>query len=194
MNALSLLVFLLIPYFFAPIEASFESPDLYRRVEDSILINSSSEIVWENIIRMDTISSEEQFPTLFQIIGIPRPLRATLREEGVGQLRRGEFEYGLLFQEVITVWQPYEEIAFDIRVNHNNLESPALSQIGGEYLDIVEAGYRIERLEDGQIRLHLHSQYRVTTSFNDYAAFWADWVMHDFQSYVLRTVKARIED
>jgi hypothetical protein len=194
MNVFALFTFLLIPYIFVPIEAQFKSPDLYRTVEDSILITSSPELVWENIVRMDTITTEEQFPTAFQIIGIPRPIRATLREEGLGQLRRGYFEYGLEFQEVITVWEPYEEIRFTVRVYHNNLESPALAQIGGEYLDIVEAGYRIEDLGNGQIRLYLDSRYRVTTSFNDYAVLWADWIMHDFQSYVLRTVKARVED
>src|SRR5688500_15628608 len=43
MNVFALFAFLLVPYIFAPIEAQFKTPELYRTVEDSILISSSPE-------------------------------------------------------------------------------------------------------------------------------------------------------
>jgi hypothetical protein len=143
---------------------------------------------------MDTITLAEQRPSLYHTLGVPRPVRATLDREAVGGIRVGEFEYGLTFHEIITVWETNQTVRFDVEVHTNTRDTDILAQIGGRYFDIFEAGYRIEPLTDGRVRLHLSSTYRLSTHFNLYGALWSDWILHDFQNYVLYTVKTRVEN
>lgn len=182
---------LLAPYILAPIESQITPADMYRTVHEQIIIDASPELIWQNIIRVDTIT--DQRLNLFHLIGIPRPIRATLDYEGIGGVRLGEFENGLSFAEEIIVWEPNRTVSFTIRVNHNELESPSLQQIGGRYFEVLKATYTIEPLDDGRVILHLSSDYRLSTTFNGYAALWANWVLHDFQGFVLNTVKIRTE-
>jgi uncharacterized protein YndB with AHSA1/START domain len=184
---------MLLPFLMFPVESQIESPVWERTVEDSVVINATPETVWNHIIRMETISEAEQRPSWYHTLGIPRPVRATLDYEGVGGIRQGEFEFGLTFREEITTWEPHHEVAFNVDVLHNNRSTPVLAQVGGTHFDLTAAGYRIERLSETQVRLHLHSSYHLATNFNGYGALWADWIMHDFQQYVLHTVKNRAE-
>ena len=184
---------LILPFVTAPFEATIESPIWNRRVEDSVIINASAEEVWENIIRMDTITEAEHRPSWYHAFGIPRPIRATLSEDELGATRTGYFEYGLTFNEEITVWEPNEAVVFDVSVEHNDQSTPVLMQINGAYFGIQEAGYTITPINDQQVELTLYSDYRLSTNFNFYAVFWSDWIMHDFQRYVLTTVQARLD-
>lgn len=184
---------LVLPLMFAPLETYIPAPDWIRLVEDSVIIDGTPEDVWENIIRMDTITPDEQRPSLYHTLGVPRPVRATLDREGVGGIRVGEFEFGLTFHEIITVWELNQAVRFDVKVRTNTRDTDILGQIGGRYFDIFEAGYRIEPLANGQVRLHLSSTYRLSTHFNTYGVLWSDWILHDFQGYVLQTVKTRVE-
>ncbi len=184
---------LLLPLLVAQVEKGIPLPDWNRSVTDDTIIHGSVEDVWQHIIRMDTILPEEQRPSFYQAMGIPRPVHATLDFEGVGATRRGEFEYGLAFNEAITTWEPLHEVRFEVSVEHNPQSSPVLKQIGGRYFDILEAGYQLEQIDSDTVRLRLSSEYRLSTHFNFYGAFWSDWIMHDFQAYVLNTVKQRVE-
>lgn len=184
---------LVLPLLIAPVEANLESPHWYRNVQDEIVINGTVEDVWDNIIRMETIALEEQRPSVYHSLGIPRPIKATLDHEGLGGVRVGHFEHGLTFVEEITDWELYDSVRFNVDVQHNDHSTAVLKHIGGRYFDILEAGYEIIDLGDGQVMLRLDSDYRLSTNFNGYGAFWSDWILHDFQTYVLTTVKHRVE-
>jgi len=184
---------LLLPLVIAPLELDIESPIWYRNVQDEIVINASAEAVWENIIRMETIAPEEQRPSIYHTLGIPRPVRATLDYEGLGAERIGYFEEGLTFVEEIIEWDEYHVVRFAVDVRHNDGSTAVLRHIGGRYFDVVEAGYEIIPLDAEHVILRLESDYRLSTNFNGYGAFWSDWIMHDFQNYVLNTVKNRLE-
>lgn len=185
---------LILPYALAPIEANVDPSSWYRTVETEVIINDTTpEEVWNSIIRMEAISPEEQRPSWYHIMGIPRPISATLDGEGVGSIRTGNFELGLSFEEVVTLWQPYRAMEFDVEVLLNSEATPVLREIGGAYYDLISAGYELEAIDATTVRLRLHSEYRLSTNFNFYGAFWADWIMEDFQNYVLNTVKTRIE-
>jgi hypothetical protein len=184
---------LLLPLLVAPIELSIESPVWYRNVQDEIIIKASAEEVWENIIRMETIAPEEQRPSLYHMLGIPRPIRATLDYDGLDGERIGYFEDGLIFVEKIIQWDVYSSIRFAVDVRHNDESTAVLRHIGGRYFDVIEAGYDITQFDAEHVILRLDSDYRLSTNFNGYGAFWSDWILHDFQNYVLTTVKNRIE-
>lgn len=185
--------FLFLPLLLAPIEAQITPSDWYRTVQDEITIQGTAAEVWQHIIRMETITPQEQRPSLYHTLGIPRPIRATLDFEGVGGVRLGEFEFGLQFYEEITIWNPEREVRFSVDIRQNPQSTPVLEQIGGARFDIIEAGYVIEIIDADHVILRLDSTYRISTTFNFYGAFWSDWIMHDFQQYVLNTVKQRVQ-
>lgn len=184
---------LILPILIAPMEARLQSPVWQRNVQDEIVIRGTAEAVWNNIIRMETIHPDEQRPSIYHTLGIPRPIKAELDYEGVGGVRIGYFEYGLTFVEEIIQWQPARLVRFSVDVQHNDQSTAVLKHIGGRYFDVVEAGYEIEQLDEEHVILRLDSDYILSTNFNGYGAFWSDWIMHDFQNYVLTTVKNRVE-
>jgi hypothetical protein len=192
-NYSTLVILLLLPYIISPMERYFPPPDSIRTVETQILINADAETVWQNIIRVEEITPEEHHFDFFHLAGIPRPVRATLGTEGVGGTRHGFFDNGLIFVETITDWQPLETISFDIHVRGRaNVPAP-FTEIGGRMFEILDATYVLEPVGEDQILLHLSSTHRLSTNFNLYGGLWTDWMLRDFQDYVLGIVKARCE-
>ena len=125
---------LLLPVLIAPIELSIESAVWNRNVQDEIVIRASAEDVWNNIIRMDSIDPEEQRPSIYHTLGIPRPVRATLNYEGLGAERVGYFEEELTFVETIIQWELYSSVRFAVDVRHNDKSTAVLKHIGGPLL------------------------------------------------------------
>ncbi len=192
-STLALLLILLLPFGVTPLELQRPLAESVRRVDTFIDIQASEAAVWQTIVSVPEIQPHEQHASLFHLLGLPRPLAALVSHEGVGGVRQATFEGGLTFVETVDVWEPQERLGFSIRVNNGAILPAPLSQIGGQYLDILRGSYRMEPLGDGQIRLHLSSEHRLTTRFNQYGGFWTDWIMRDLQGYILRILKARAE-
>jgi hypothetical protein len=165
-----------------------------RRVENSIDIAAPPERVWRHIERVSAIDAKELSKSWTQRIGFPRPLEATLSYEGVGGVRHASFERGVLFVETVDVWEPERRLAFSIhadKIPPTTLDDHVT--IGGEYFDVLRGEYRIERLGEARVRLHLTSETRVSTDFNWYAHWWSDAVMRDVQREILQVIRKRCE-
>ncbi|GHB68839.1 hypothetical protein [Persicitalea jodogahamensis] len=63
----------------------------------------------------------------------------------------------------------------------------------GEYFDALEGKYEIEKLNNGEIRLHLSAQFRLSIRFNFYSGFWSRRIMLDIQENILEIIKRRCE-
>jgi hypothetical protein len=196
-NSYSLIgVFVLLPFVFASIEHQFVLPESVRTVETQITINATPQTVWENIERVKAIQPEEQKFSMFHLLGFPRPVEASLSHEGVGGVRHATFEGGVLFVETIDKWEPAQELSFAIKADTKSIPPTTLDEhvtIGGPYFDVLEGTYRIERLNDKQVILHLRSTHRLSTRFNFYAGRWTDYIMNDIQRNILGVIKRRCE-
>ena len=190
-----LLSILLLPFLAAPLENMLNSPISENRVETMITIEAPPHWVWEKIIRVDEISPDEYKSGLFNQLGIPRPISATLNEEKRGGVRTGHFWGGLKFTEVITVWQPHREVAFTIAVDNATIGKQIFQRhvLGGNYFKFLNARYRLKENQDGSTSLVLTSGYRLTSKVNFYGKFWGDWMLKDFQKRLLAVIKARCE-
>jgi hypothetical protein len=190
----TLLLFILAPFIVTPLENILPAQDSIQRIESQIEIDAPAERVWQNIIRFSPVSAAESSSSFFHTVGLPRPLEATLSYEGVGAIRRGQWEDGLAFDGTITEWKPNEGYALLLKVDTSNVTSSPvpLQAIGGKYFDMVDDSYRIERVGN-KVILHLVSTYRLTTHLNAYGTFWIDWFMRDIQNYILRIEKERCE-
>lgn len=188
---------LLLPLLVMPLEPRFFSSKEIRYVATSTDIQASPEIIWRNIERVRAIRSDELKPSWTRRIGFPAPVEATLSHEGLGGIRHATFAGGVLFIETVDDWEPDHRLAFSIHAEIAQIPATTLDEhvrVGGQYFDVLRGQYDIERLPDGNSRLHLASEHRVSTDFNWYARLWTDAIMADTQKSILRVIKNRCED
>lgn len=191
----TLLTVILIPFLFSPIEQAINSPSQIYTVTSEVVINSTPDFVWNNIIRVPEIKDNEYQSGYFNHLGVPRPLEAELSSEKLGALRIGHFEDGLTFIEHITEWQPNKKVSFDITVDPTTIRNKVFDQhvLKGNYFSFVNATYEIEKVNDKQIKLRLASGYRLTSKINFYNKFWGNLFLQDFQDRLLAVIKLRCD-
>ena len=181
----------LLPFVVAPLEHRLPSTTQTHVVETRTLIHATPEAVWKNVVRVPAITPAELPSSMFERIGIPRPLEATLDRDGVGALRTARFEGDLTFEETVTDWEPDRTLAFSIAVDRATLSPRLLDHhvaVGGEYFDVLTGRFVLEPAGDGQVLLRLVSVHRLSTRFNGYAALWTDRIMADLQSRICAVI------
>lgn len=189
-------VVVLLPFAAAPVEALRRASVEIRTVKTAIEIDADADTVWRNIRSVPRIQESEQSFDFTHFLGFPRPVQAVLRGEGVGAVRRAEFERGVLFIEQITEWQPGQRLSFTVHADPATIPPTTFDEhvtIGGQYFDVLRGTYEIERLGSGRVRLHLSSEQRLSTRFNIYSHLWTEALMADLQTYILRIIKVRCE-
>ena len=187
---------LFLPLAAGPLEQRFVPPVDVRRVETSIAIDATPDVVWSQIESVPEIRPEEEPFALYRAMGFPRPLSAVIDRPGVGGVREARFDGGVLFLEEVTVWEPGRRLALTIDAQEHLIPPTTLDEhvtIGGPYFDVLTGAYEIEARPEGGVVLHLASELRVSTTFNVYAGWWADLVMASIQDHILEIVKARSE-
>jgi hypothetical protein len=186
----------LFPFILSPLEKQLKLPVEYRQVKTHIEIHSDPGTVWDNIKSVATIGEEEQAWAWFQLIGFPRPVAASLSYEGIGAIRHATFAGGIVFIETINRWTPKDTLTFAIKADPDTTPARTLDAhvtVGGPFFDVLEGEYRLERMAQERILLHLQSTYRLSTRFNIYAGVWTDFIMRDIQQYILKIIKKRCE-
>ncbi|HST08992.1 MAG TPA: hypothetical protein VLL05_01340 [Terriglobales bacterium] len=167
-----------------------------RTVENVRVVHASPTVVWQNIERVPRIAPQELPFSWSHRIGFPSPVEATLSFEGVGGVRHATFERGVLFIENVDTWEPNHRLAFSIHAQTDQIPPTTLDEhvhVGGPFFDVLRGEYMIEPLPNGDTRLHLASQHRISTDFNWYARFWTDAVMADLQETILTALQRRCE-
>ncbi len=193
-NRATIIGLLIAPFLFAPIEGLIPLQDSYGSVETQIVIQADPATVWRTLIDVPDINpNERRYSLLFDLLGVPRPVRATLDTPGLAGMRRGWFEDQLLFEERIEQWQPEQRIAWAISVGDRSQVPAPWSEIGGRSFAVTGASYWIEPIDGQRVVLHLDSSYRLTTRFNGYGAGWVNWGVGEFQNEVLYVLKGRAE-
>jgi len=191
---ISLLV--LLPLLLSPIESIIgKIPGTYKAYT-YIDIKAPADKIWENVTRVQEIKAEQDKGWLTRILGFPRPVKAELNFEGVGASREAIFTNGLVFHETVLEYVDQKKMVFTIKANPHEIPSTTMDEhvvIGGEYFDVLEGTYELEKLNESTYRLHLYSYFKLTTTFNFYASWWAKWIMKDIQNNILQVEKLRAE-
>ncbi len=185
-----------LPFLVAPIENLLNRiPGTYEAYT-SIDIQAPAERIWENVTRVSEIPPEQDKGWLTRFLGFPRPVKAELDFEGVGAYREAIFTNGLVFHETVTEYRHQEKMVFNIKAYPHEIPSATLDEhvvIGGEFFDVLNGTYELERLRENSYRLHLYSRFVLKTNFNFYASWWAKWIMKDIQNNILQIEKTRAE-
>ncbi|UOQ78612.1 hypothetical protein MUN84_08760 [Hymenobacter sp. 5516J-16] len=139
--------FALLPFLLAPAESLLTTPDDYRRVTNTIVIQASTAVVWQHIIRVPPIQAQDLGTSLVDDIGFPRPIEATLSHEGVGGVRRATFERGVEFIETVDVWEPQRRLSFSIVPNTATIPPTTFDEhvtVGGRFFNVLRGTYELE--------------------------------------------------
>lgn len=196
-NKVYISILTLLPFFISPIESFFGAiPGAYEAYT-FIDINSTPDRIWQNVTRVGTIDEGQDNGWLTKSLGFPRPVKAELNFEGVGAYREAIFTNGLVFHETVSEYIDKRRMVFSIKANPYEIPSTTMDEhvvIGGQYFDVLNGTYDLERLNDKTYRLHLYSHFKLTTTFNFYASWWAKWIMRDIQNNILQVVRQRAEE
>lgn len=190
-----LLSLLIIPFLLSPLEQAINSPSSIYQIENEVVISSTSENIWSNIIEVKPIGEEEYESGFFNRIGIPRPISAEVDKKEVGGQRIGNFEGGLEFKERISEYDLHNSVSFSISVTSESIRQNVFDQhvLNGNYFNFVDATYELKELENGNVLLKLSSNYQLTSKINLYGKFWGDIILGDFQERLLSVIAKRSE-
>jgi len=108
-----LLTLVLLPFLFAPIEEYIKSPSDIYIAKSELIINATPQLIWENIIEVETIKQDEYQSGFFNSIGIPRPISASVDKKELGEQRTGNFEGVLKFIKTITKYEENKIVSFE---------------------------------------------------------------------------------
>ena len=195
-NKLYISVLTLFPLFVAPLEHFIGNiPGTYEAYT-YIDINSTPDKIWQNVTRVKEIPSEQNTGWLTKNLGFPRPIKAELNFLGIGAHREAIFSNGLVFHETVTEYIDKKKMVFTIKAFPHEIPSTTMDEhivIGGQFFDVLNGTYELEKLNERKYRLHLYSHFKLTTTFNFYASLWAKWIMKDIQNNILKVEKTRAE-
>lgn len=196
-DQLNISLLVLLPLLIGPIESMIETiPGTYKAYT-YIDINAPAEKIWDNVTRVKEIPIDQDKGYLTRLLGFPRPIKAELDFEGVGAYREAVFTNGLVFHETVTEYKDNEKMVFTIKAYPHEIPSTTLDEhvvIGGDYFDVLNGTYELEKLPNGLNRLHLYSHFKMNTNFNFYAGWWGKWIMKDIQNNILQVEKKRSEN
>lgn len=196
-NHLNISLLALSPLLLSPIENMIGAiPGTYKAYT-YIDIQAPAEKIWSNVTRVKEIQAEQDKGWLTKTLGFPRPVKAELNYEGVGAAREAIFTNGLVFHETVTEYVDKKKMVFTIKAYPHEIPSATMDEhvvIGGEYFDVLNGTYELEKLHETTYRLHLYSHFKLSTTFNFYASWWASWIMKDIQNNILQVEKKRAEE
>lgn len=189
-------VLTLLPLFISPIENYIGANTTPYKAYTYIDINAPADKIWSNVTRVTEISKEEDKGWLTNLLNFPRPVKAELNFEGVGAYREAIFTNGLVFHETVTEYIDKKKMSFTIKALPHEIPLTTMDEhlvIGGKYFDVLNGTYELEKLNEKTYRLHLYSNFKLTTTFNFYASWWANHIMKDIQNNILQIEKQRAE-
>jgi hypothetical protein len=187
-------IVVLLPLLFTPIEKYVQPPTVVREVKASVVVNAPAEVIWDTFVTVPKIQPQEEHFTWFRAAGLPYPVEAILVNPGSEGVRYASYDNGMRVIEPVRVWSPYDRYRFGVKLDADGSQhTPLWSDVAGKHLHVQWVEYQIEKLSEDQVRLHLTSHYVLETPVNPYAALWVDFLLGDFQHYILEIVAARAE-
>ncbi|MEP6765524.1 MAG: DUF805 domain-containing protein [Gemmatimonadaceae bacterium] len=165
-----------------------------REVRSSIVINASSDVVWNNVIAFPPL--DDPTDLVFRV-GIAYPKRAEIRGSGVGAVRYCVFSTGP-FVEPITRWEPGRRLSFDVASSPPPLmEWSPFANITPPHLDGYFASrrgeFRLVSLANGMTRLEGSTWYEMKLYPEGYWSVFGDKLISKIHARVLEHIKREAE-
>jgi hypothetical protein len=196
-NKIYVSVLTLLPLLISPFENYLGAESSPYKAYTFIDIDAPAEKIWDNVTRVREIPAQEDKGWLTNLLNFPRPVKAELNYEGVGAYREAIFTNGLVFHETVTEYIDNKRMSFTIKALPHEIPLTTMDEhlvVGGKYFDVLNGTYELEQLNKKTCRLHLWSNFKLNTTFNFYASWWAKNIMKDIQNNILQIEKKRSEE
>ncbi len=189
---------LLIPLVVMQVEPMIPLPRDSGSITRSIVIDADPATVWHHARGVRHIAPGAGTWTVSQnIIGLPRPVGASLDRDGLGATRRVEWQDGIRFKEVVSDWQPARRLWWNFRFDETDMDAWAMQDRhllpDSPHYRITDGGYLLEPLDDGRTRLTLTTNYWVQTPVNWYGQLWGELLVGDVSRNVLAVIQQKSE-
>jgi len=187
----------LLPLLLSPIEMMLPQVESSSRVTTKIIITASAKEVFSNLASVKNITKKELGFSFMHLIGMPRPLEASMSGQGVGSIRTSRWEKGVSFQEKITVWNAPAQLYYEFIIPKGSIPREALDrhvELGGDYFTVVNGGYDVKALSPTESELSLTTTYKNNSRLQLYGNIWAKYVLNDFHYSLLKLMKIRSEN
>ncbi len=177
------------------LEHSFGGPPPLYQVKTAVVIKSSPEKVWTNVVSFSQLPppTEVMFST-----GVAYPIRAEIRGRGVGAVRHCIFSTGP-FVEPITTWDEPRLLAFDVTEQPRAMEELSLyNELKPPHLDNYflsrKGQFELKALPDGTTLLEGTTWYENRFWPAPYWHLWSDYIIHRIHTRVLSHIKTLAEN
>jgi hypothetical protein len=172
-------------------------PATQNSVERSAFIQAAPEVVWRHIHAATDIQADEVGDAWAFRIGAPLPVSGLTRPTPDGHVRTMVWTRNVHFDGHVADadWQPPNRVRWAYRFTADSFPPGSLDDhvmIGGHYFDLQDTTYTLEPQGTGTL-LHMRVGYRISTQFNLYADWVAQWLLGDFGDVILRFYKQRSE-
>ena len=187
----------LAPLIFVAIEARQEAPEVVHTVSNSVVVAAPPGRVWNELLNVPAIRSEELRWSFSHAIGLPRPRAAVLTGAGVGSVRDLYWDGQIHFREYVTAWDEAWRLAYRVDVSPARETLRRLDThvvIGDRFFDVQQGEYSLRDLGAGRTELRLSTTYRMRTNVNPYGEWWANRTLADFHTVVLELIRGRAEN
>jgi hypothetical protein len=154
------------------------------KVADTMIINAPVEKVWPLVVEYEPIQAKEKY--WFFKLGMPSPIQSTVNGHETGAERKCIFSNGYVFDEVMTVYKPNEELTFDI------VTQPRDPEIMG-HIDITRGQFTLVDNGDGTTTLTGTSWYKLYVFPAWYFNAWSESITRNVHLRVMEHIKAHAE-
>lgn len=152
----------------------------HAEVADTMLIHAPPARVWEHVVAFPAIEAEPRY--WFFRIGLPKPIATTVDGYRQGAGRKCIFDNGVVFDEVMSVFEPGRELTFDI------VGQPADPEILG-HLTLDKGRFLLRDNGDGTTTLTGTSWYRLHIFPAWYFDLWAGSIVRNVHLRVMEHIR-----
>jgi hypothetical protein len=185
-------IILILPVLFSPVEARWQPPTTTREIHAAAVVDVPAAVIWDSFVAVPRIQPEEERFAWFRAAGLPHPVEAILVNPGAKGVRYASYDNGMRVIEPVQVWELHQRYRFGVQLDPTTGQhTPLWSDVAGEHLQVLWVEYRLKPISPTQTRVYLTSRYALQTPINTYSALWVDFLLSDFQQYILDIVTAR---
>jgi hypothetical protein len=182
----------LLPLLLGPLESLLPPQHGTQTVSNTIHIDAPPEIVFDKLADVRNIKPSELGFSFVHLIGLPKPIEAQMN----GNVRTSRWEKNVWFQEVIMESNRPSALRYRFVVPKGAIPREALDEhveINGEYFELIDGGYTLQRTPDGGTDLSLITSFVNKSRLQTYGNLWGKLVLKDFHRSILGLMKARAE-
>jgi hypothetical protein len=151
-----------------------------NEVSDTMIIKASSDAVWKYVVAYPEITEKSHY--WFFNIGLPKPVGTSVTGYYQGAGRKCIFERNLVFDEIMTIYEPGKNLTFEVT------GQPKDPELMG-HIEIERGQFILKDNHDGTTTLTGNSWYTLKVFPALYFDLWAKSITRNVHLRVMEHVK-----